>query len=191
VRRAELAVGPVAAARRLLGATLVAGEVAVRLVEVEAYDGASDPASHAYRGERPRTATMFGEPGHLYVYLSYGVHNCMNVVCRPAGTASAVLLRGGVVLRGHELVARRRGRTVSDGRLDGPGILCQALGIDRSSDGVDLFDPRGDVRLRDGVARRVGERVVTGPRVGITKAVERPWRLRLVAAVPRTPRIRA
>ena len=188
VRREELATGPLAAARRLLGATLVAGDVAVRLVEVEAYDGANDPASHAYRGERPRTTTMFGEPGHLYVYLSYGVHHCMNVVCRPAGTAAAVLLRGAVVLRGHGLVERRRGRPVPGGRLDGPGILCQALGIDRSDDGADLFDPRGPVRLRDGVARLAGERVAAGPRVGITRATARPWRLRLLAGMPIAPR---
>ena len=173
----------------LLGALLVARGVTVRLTEVEAYGGADDPASHAYRGERPRNRTMFGPAGHLYVYVSHGIHVCANVVCGPDGVAKAVLLRGAQVTDGLALAERRRGRSVPGGRLDGPGKLCQALGIRREDDGVDLFDARGAVRLLEG-PRAPAERVVRGPRVGLTRAVERPWRFRLVAdgAGPRVGR---
>jgi len=180
VTRDELAEDPATVAVRLLGCRLVAGDVIVRLVEVEAYDGVDDAASHAARGQRTANRSMFGPPGHLYVYLSYGVHECANVVCRPCGEGAAVLLRAAEVLSGLELVEARRGRAVPKGRLDGPGKLCQGLGIDRSLDGADLFDPAGPVRLEGG-ALRPGELVASGPRVGITKEVARPWRFQLFA----------
>ena len=178
MRRRELTGDPVVVARRL-GATLSLGEVVVRILEVEAYGGADDPASHAFRGERVANRTMFGAPGHLYVYLSYGLHCCANVTCGVPDAPAAVLLRAGEVLEGTTLVRARRGREDRLGRLAGPGTLCQGLGIDRSSDGADLCDRGGAIRLALG-ARARGETVLEGPRVGISKAVERPWRFRLV-----------
>lgn len=178
--RDDLAADPATVALGLLGRRLVAGGVVVRLVEVEAYDGGDDAASHAARGLRTANRSMFGPPGHLYVYLSYGLHECANVVCRPAGEGAAVLLRAAEVLEGIELVEARRGKAVPKGVLDGPGKLCQGLGIDRRDDGVDLFDPEGPIQLGDR-ALCAGEVVVTGPRVGITREVARPWRFGLVA----------
>ena len=172
--RNEARAGPVSRS-----ATLRCGGAAVRLVEVEAYGGADDAASHAARGPRVANRTMFGPPGHLYVYLSYGLHDCANVVCGPKGAGAAVLLRGGEVVRGLRAVESRRGRPVPKGVLDGPGKLCQGLGISRAMDGADLFDPVGRVRLEAG-APRDGEVVLAGPRVGLTKEVDRPWRFRLV-----------
>jgi DNA-3-methyladenine glycosylase len=180
VTRDELDDEPAAVAVALLGATLRSGAVAVRLLEVEAYDGVGDAASHAARGPRTANRTMFGPAGHLYVYLSYGIHDCANVVCRPAGQGAAVLVRAAEVLQGLELVLVRRGRPVPRGVLDGPGKLCQGLGITRALDGADLFDPASPVRLEDG-EMRAGESVVAGPRIGLTKEVERPWRFRLLA----------
>lgn len=166
----------------LLGATLVSGPpdvpercAAVRIVEVEAYSGADDPASHAYRGPGRRNATMFGPPGRAYVYFSYGMHWCLNVVCSPVGTATAVLLRAGAVADGEQLVASRR---PGIRRLDwarGPGRLTRALGIDGSFDGLDLTDPASRLRLLPGVTV-APERIRSGPRVGVSTAVERPWR---------------
>jgi DNA-3-methyladenine glycosylase len=179
VTREELDGDPADVAVRLLGATLRCGGVAVRLVEVEAYGGADDAASHAYRGPRVANRTLFGPPGHLYVYLSYGLHDCANVVCGPQGPGAAVLFRGGEVVRGLRAVESRRGRPVPMGVLDGPGKLCQGLGISRAMDGADLFDPSGRVRLEAG-ARLDGEVVLAGPRVGLTKEIDRPWRFRLV-----------
>ena len=186
--RDELAGAPDDVARRLLGARLVAGEVVVRLVEVEAYGGASDPASHAFRGPGARNRTMFGPPGHLYVYVSHGIHDCANVVCSPEGVGHGVLLRGAEVLEGLELVEARRGRPVPHGRIDGPGKLCQALSIRRAShDGVDLLDASSPVQLRDGDVRD-DEVLLTGPRIGLTKEVARPWRFRLVPSSRRVVR---
>ena len=162
-----------AAARGLLGrrlSSLVDGElVSARITEVEAYGGADDPASHAYRGETVRNRSMFGAPGTLYVYRSYGIHWCMNVVVGPIGEPSAVLLRAGLVIDGLETAIRRRGRT--DHLIDGPGKLTQALGVDADHDGTSIFD--GPIRIA-GDARLTT--VVTTPRMGITKAAERPWR---------------
>jgi DNA-3-methyladenine glycosylase len=163
----------------LLGCVLAhqtaAGLVGVELTEVEAYAGESDPASHAYRGQTPRTAVMFGPPGHAYVYFTYGMHFCVNVVCRPAGSASAVLLRAGRVVAGEQparlaRVPRPARRAAADGLpgpaapapqaaaasaravpfrdlARGPARLCQALGITRVLDGADLGDPASPLRL--------------------------------------------
>jgi DNA-3-methyladenine glycosylase len=166
-------------ARALLGCQLVANGVVARLVDVEAYGGSDDAASHAYRGERIANRSMFGPSGHLYVYLSHGIHDCANVVCGAPGAPAAVLLRGAIVLEGADLAARRRGRELPKDRLDGPGRLCQGLGISRVDDGVDLFDPTSPVRLVRG-SLTSDERVIAAPRVGLTKEVERLWRFRVV-----------
>jgi len=156
----------------LLGVVLSHDGVAVRLTEVEAYDGPNDPGSHAYRGRTPRNGTMFGPPGHLYVYFSYGMHWCANVVCGPDGRASAVLLRAGEVVEGHDLAQQRRGQRVAARDLArGPARLTQALGLDRAHDGADLFN--GALRLARGAQP---EATLTGPRVGLREAADRPWR---------------
>lgn len=149
----------------------------MRLSEVEAYAGPADPASHAFRGRTPRNAVMFGPPGFLYVYFVYGMHWCCNVVCGPAGEASAVLLRAGRVLSGVDLARTRRpaARTEAD-LARGPARLATALGIDRAAAGADLLDPVSPVRLRAGVPVPA-EAVCTGPRVGVAAAGEVPWRL--------------
>lgn len=157
-------------APRLLGCWLWCGDVAVRLVEVEAYEGEIDPASHAYRGRTPRNATMFGPAGHLYVYQMHG-HHCCNVVSGDEGVASGILLRAGEVVAGLD-EARTRRPGVPDARLArGPGNLTRALGITRADDGCDLTG--GRVRLV------VGEPVaapVAGPRVNVSRAAEVAWR---------------
>jgi DNA-3-methyladenine glycosylase len=168
----DLLDGPVLEiAPRLLGATLQHGEVAVRLTEVEAYDGADDPGSHAFRGQTPRNRVMFGPAGHLYVYFTYGMHYCCNVVVGPEGRASAVLLRAGEIVRGLEVARERRLRSSERDLARGPARLCQALAITRADDGADLS--RGDLTLTLDDPR---EAVATGPRVGLRGAPERPWR---------------
>jgi DNA-3-methyladenine glycosylase len=176
LRRSSLEVAP-----DLLGRVLVhdspQGRVAVRLTEVEAYCGPGDPGSHARNGRTPRTAVMFGPPGHLYVYFSYGMHWCVNVVCERDGTAAAVLLRGGEVVAGTDLARSRRPAARKDRDLArGPARLASALGLDRASDGVALGD---SVRLLVGEPVAV-ERVRTGPRVGVSgpggDAERYPWR---------------
>jgi len=168
----------VAAARGLLGRRLrsgVGGAVCeVLLTDVEAYGGADDPASHGFRGATPRNASMFARSGTLYVYRSYGLHWCMNVVTGPPGEASAVLLRAGRPLVGEGHMRRRRGR--ADHLCDGPGRLSQALGVTGELDGTSLLD--GPVHLLGEPAPRTS--VVTGPRVGISRAADRLWRFRLV-----------
>lgn len=181
MKRKDLEAAADACAVALLGATLVAHGVTVRLVDLEAYGGSTDAASHAFRGETPRTRPMFGPPGHLYVYLSYGVHHCMNVVCGRVGDASAVLVRGVEVLEGEALVQRRRGRVDPGHRLDGPGRVCQGLAVDLALSGTDLFSAASPIRLRSG-ARRLDERVASGPRIGISKEQDRPWRFWLEAS---------
>jgi DNA-3-methyladenine glycosylase len=148
----------------LLGAVLRSGEVAVRLTEVEAYDGASDPASHAFRGRTPRNAVMFGRPGHLYIYFSYGIHWNANVVCGPEGAASGVLLRAGEVIDGVEFARARRGPLGRSGSGPGPGRLCQALGLTRDHGGADLFGG-GPVCLEPGEPPAM---IMVGPRVGVS-----------------------
>lgn len=162
------------AAPGLLGATIVTdrpdGRVAVRILEVEAYTE-DDPASHSFRGMTPRNRSMFAGPGTLYVYRSYGVHWCANVAAGDAGRGDAVLLRGGRIVDGEEVARRRRGR--EDHLADGPGKLCQALGITGGDDGVDLLAGH-TTRLLP--AAGDGSPYRAGPRVGISRAVDRPWR---------------
>ena len=126
------------------------GLVAVALTEVEAYHGQADPASHAYRGQTPRNAVMFGPPGHAYVYFTYGMHFCVNLVCLPEGTASAVLLRAGRVVEGEGLARARRTAPGPGGRdlARGPARLCQALAITRAQNGADVCDPASPLRVR-------------------------------------------
>jgi DNA-3-methyladenine glycosylase len=180
-------------APRLLGAVLRRGEVAIRLTEVEAYDGPNDPGSHAYRGMTARNAVMFGPAGHLYVYFTYGMHYCCNVSCGPDGHPSAVLLRAGTVVEGLDAVRERRPRSSERDLARGPARLCQALAIDRADNGTDLA--AGPIRLEPADAP-VGP-VATRPRVGLRAAADRPWRFwldgeptvsRYVAAKPRKPR---
>lgn len=147
------------------------GDVAVRLTEVEAYDGANDPGSHAFRGMTRRNAVMFGPAGHLYCYFTYGMHVCCNVVCGPEGTASAVLLRAGEVVDGLDTARERRPGASDRDLARGPARLCRALGIELEHDGADLT--AGPLTLT------LGERVLavsTGPRVGLRAAAQRPWR---------------
>jgi DNA-3-methyladenine glycosylase len=164
----------------LLGAVVehdrAEGLVAVRLTEVEAYAGeGEDPGSHAHRGETRRNAAMFGPPGRAYVYFTYGLHWCLNVVCGPTGQGGAVLLRAGEVVAGLELARARRPAARTDAELArGPARLAKALGVGGDLDGADLFDPTGPLRLRPAAAEPVG--VLTGPRVGLSAAPARPWR---------------
>jgi DNA-3-methyladenine glycosylase len=168
--------GPVLeVAPRLLGAELRhasdAGSVALRLTEVEAYDGANDAGSHAYRGRTPRNAVMFGPPGHLYCYFTYGMHVCCNVVTGADGVASAVLLRAGEITEGIELARSRRPGARDRDLARGPARLCKALGIELSDNGNDLVT--GSVTLRlAGTASQVS----AGPRVGLRGDPDRPWR---------------
>lgn len=165
-------VGPVVdVAPRLLGAELRHGPVAVRLTEVEAYDGATDPGSHAYRGRTRRNAVMFGPPGRLYCYFTYGMHVCANVVTGVEGVASAVLLRAGEVVDGVAVARERRPGSSDRDLARGPARLCRALGIDLGHDGADLAS--GPVTLR---LAEPPKEVATGPRVGLRGAPDRPWR---------------
>ena len=182
--------GPVEqVAPTLLGAVLHHGEVAVRITEVEAYDGAADPASHAYRGRTPRNEVMFGPAGHLYVYFSYGMHWAANVVCGPDGQASGTLLRAGEVVAGHEVARSRRGRASDRDLARGPGRLTQALGLTAEHKGCPVFGP-GPLRLEPG---RPVEPIRSGPRVGVSAEADRPWRFWLadnpyVSDYKRSPR---
>jgi DNA-3-methyladenine glycosylase len=174
----EVLAGPVLeVAPRLLGATLRHGEVAVRLTEVEAYDGPNDAGSHAFRGRTPRNSVMFGPPGHLYVYFTYGMHHCCNVVTGPDGTPSAVLLRAGEVVEGLELARSRRPRSSYRDLARGPARLCQALGIGSVQNGADLTAGALTLELAEPV-----EAVSSGPRVGLRGAPERPWRFWVTGA---------
>jgi DNA-3-methyladenine glycosylase len=192
----EVLSGPVLeVAPRLLGAVVRHEGVAVRLTEVEAYDGPSDPGSHAYRGPTRRNEVMFGPPGRLYTYFTYGMHHCANVVCGPEGRASAVLLRAGEVVEGIELARERRGRPPDRDLARGPARLCGALALDLSHNGLDLAT--GALTLAPPVDP---EAISTGPRVGLRLAPERPWRFwltdeptvsRYVAAKPVRKRARS
>ena len=158
------------------------GLVAVELTEVEAYAGRSDPASHAYRGKTRRNAVMFGPPGHAYVYFTYGMHFCVNMVCLgEEGSASAVLLRAGAIIAGEDLARARRARgpgvVASRDLARGPARLCQALAIDRSLDGADVCVAQSPLRVRAGAGNPArSAKILTGPRVGVSSAAEIPWR---------------
>ena len=163
----------------LIGKLLVVGECSGRITEVEAYSGADDAASHAYRGRSSRNDVMFGPAGHIYVYFTYGMHFCANVVTDTVGVANAVLLRAIEPIDGIEQMVDRRGR--SDNLTNGPGKLCQALGLDRSDDGASLLT--GEIGIYDDgwPDRSVGRAIVVSPRIGITRAVDFPWRWQLAA----------
>jgi len=161
-------------APRLLGALVRHGEVTVRLTEVEAYAGSDDPGSHAFRGPTDRNRVMFGPPGHLYCYFTYGMHWCANVVCGPEGQASGVLLRAGEVVDGLDLARSRRPGTRDRDLARGPARLATCLALDAETAGVDLA--AGPVRLEPRARRMPGSKVATGPRVGLRAAPERPWR---------------
>ena len=191
----SLVADPPTAARRLLGARLVTGDVSATIVEVEAYGGPPDgpwpdPASHSFRGPNGRNSVMFGRAGRLYTYRSHGIHVCANVVCGPDGTAAAVLLRAAAVDGGLELARARRGDAVRDRALArGPGNLCSALAITMDHYGADLFDPSSPVRLHLGDALAAA----AGPRVGVSQAADRSWRYWLadhpeVSVYRRSPR---
>ena len=160
-------------ARELIGWRLGVGETAGIIVETEAYEE-SDPACHAYIGKTARNEVLFGPPGHAYVYLSYGIHNLLNFVTEPEGTASAVLIRALEPTDGIELMKERRGRDEVEGLCSGPGKLTEALGVDLSLNGADLLAP--PFALEPATGAWAAAEVVTGPRIGITKAAELPWR---------------
>jgi DNA-3-methyladenine glycosylase len=149
--------------------------VSGRIVETEAYTQ-DDPASHSHRGRSPRNAVMFGPAGHLYVYRSYGIHWCANVVTGAEGDGQAVLIRAIEPVEGAEIMLRRRGRLPL---ADGPGKLCAAFGIDGDDDGADLVSPDSPIRIVDDGTPPPADPLV-GPRVGISKAVDTPWRWRAV-----------
>lgn len=154
----------------LIGATLLVDGVGGVIVEVEAYHH-SDPAAHSYIGRTERNAVMFGPPGHAYVYRSYGIHWCLNFVCEHEGSASAVLIRALEPTQGLATMRRRRGVEEARALCSGPGKLAQALAVSIKHNGLPL--DRAPFELR---ARTSEPDIVTGPRIGITKAVEHPWR---------------
>jgi DNA-3-methyladenine glycosylase len=160
-------------ARELIGYRLAIGPTAGVIVETEAYE-ASDPACHAYVGRTARNEVLFGPPGHAYVYLSYGIHSLLNFVTEPEGTASAVLIRALEPTEGIDLMRERRGQERIETLCSGPGKLAEALGIDLSLNGADLFQPPFELSEPAGEWATVD--VVTGPRIGITKAADLPWR---------------
>lgn len=167
-------------APELLGCLLTArsdeGSVTVRITEVEAYAGARDPASHAYRGKTARNAVMFGPPGHAYVYFIYGMHYAVNAVCMPEGTGEGVLIRAGEVVDGLPLARSRRVASRVDADLArGPGRLATALGLTRELDGADLCASLGALTLEPGKPVD-GELIRSGPRVGVSQAADVPWR---------------
>ncbi len=191
----QLAVDPVEAAHRLLGATLTGRGVSATIVEVEAYGGVPDgpwpdAAAHSYRGATRRSAVMFGPPGRLYAYLSHGIHVCANVVCAADGIGAAVLLRAAAIETGLDVAQSRRGLPIRPRALArGPGNLCAAIGITMADNGIDLFDVSSPIRLdlNDVVS------AAAGPRVGVSQAADRPWRLWMpnrseVSAYRRSPR---
>jgi DNA-3-methyladenine glycosylase len=160
----------------LIGCTLLVDGVGGPIVEVEAYDH-EDPASHGFSGETARNRSMFGPPGHAYVYRSYGVHWCLNLVCEEEATAAAVLLRGLEPTHGVEEMRSRRRLDAPSLLASGPGRLCQALAVTREHDGLAL-----DRRPFELLAREFEPEIVTGPRIGITRAADLPWRYGLAGS---------
>lgn len=167
---------PVSVARALIGATLTVNGVGGRIVETEAYDQ-QDPASHCFVGPTVRNAAMFGPQGHVYVYRSYGIHWCLNIVCRPQGYGAGVLIRAIEPLFSCDVMRQRRGTQQEHLLCSGPGRLGQALGIHARLNGLSLAEPpfmfQASTQLMD---------VVVGPRIGITKAVDQPWRFGLAGS---------
>ena len=190
----RLATDPVSAARLLVSAELIGRGVTATNVEVEAYGGPPDgpwpdAAAHSFRGRGGRNEVMFGPPGRMYTYRSHGIHVCANVVCGDDGEAAAVLLRAAVVTDGFGVAHASRGPVATVALARGPGNLCSALGITMQDNGIDLFDPGSPVRLALGTSLPV----ISGPRVGVSKAADRPWRFWLadhpeVSAYRRSPR---
>ena len=173
----DLSGRPDSVAPRLLGALLTCGSITVRLTEVEAYAGESDPGSHAFRGRTPRTEVMFGPPGRAYVYFTYGMHWCLNVVTGPAGEAGGVLLRAGKVVSGLELARYRRPGVPDRDLCRGPARLCRTLAVTGELGGVDLLDDGSALRLSFPVDAPGPDQVRTGPRVGVAGAgAPTPWR---------------
>jgi DNA-3-methyladenine glycosylase len=160
-------------APELIGATLLVNGVGGRIVEVEAYHH-TDPAAHSYRGPTERNAVMFGPAGFAYVYRSYGVHWCLNFVCEGEGSASAVLIRALEPMAGIAAMRRRRGLPDERGLCSGPGKLCEALGVSRRHNGLPLDKAPFELRARQEIPE-----IVVGVRIGITKAIEHPWRFGL------------
>ncbi|WP_201765266.1 DNA-3-methyladenine glycosylase [Phenylobacterium zucineum] len=160
---------PVEVARDLIGWEVLVNGVGGRIVETEAYHQ-EDPASHSFSGPTPRNRVMFGPPAHVYVYRSYGIHWCMNFVCGEAGEGAAVLIRALEPTHGLQVMAERRGLAEPRALCSGPGKLCQALGVTREHDGLSL--EHAPFELREGSAAGIA----VGPRIGITKAAEKPWR---------------
>jgi DNA-3-methyladenine glycosylase len=185
----------------LLGCTVTHAGVTVRLTEVEAYAGTADPGSHAFRGPTPRTEVMFGAAGHLFVYFTYGMHWCANVVCGRTGEASAVLLRAGEVVGGEEVAASRRAGIPRRDWARGPARLATTLALRGEQSGLDVCDPRGAVTFHTAPAHVPAASIRTGPRVGVAgaggDAAAYPWRFWLdgetsVSAYrPAKPRTRA
>jgi DNA-3-methyladenine glycosylase len=163
-------------APELIGVTLLVDGVGGRIVEVEAYDQ-DDPASHGFRGRTARTASMFGPPGHAYVYRSYGIHWCLNLVCARDGRSEAALVRALEPTSGLETMRERRGLEAPRALCSGPGKLCQALGITRVLDGLPLDAPPFELLAREGE-----QPLAVGRRIGITRAVEQPWRYGLAGS---------
>ncbi len=157
----------------LIGATLLVNGVGGRIVEVEAYHH-TDPAAHSYNGRTERNAVMFGPPGVAYVYRSYGIHWCLNFVCEEEGSASAVLIRALEPTAGIAAMRRRRGLADERALCSGPGKLCEALGVSHRDNGLPLDRPPFELRAREGTPE-----IAVGVRIGITKAVEHPWRFGL------------
>jgi DNA-3-methyladenine glycosylase len=165
---------PLEVAADLLGSRLRGGNVVVQVTEVEAYAGEADPASHAFRGPTPRNTVMYGTAGRVYVYFSYGMHHCVNLVCGESGTASAVLLRAGRVVSGMDDARERRGDVAEPALARGPGNLARTLGVTLADTGTTLWD--GPLRWSPGVAVNATT-VRSGPRVGVSRAADVAWRL--------------
>lgn len=187
---------PDEAARLLLGGILTHDTVSVRVMEVEAYGGPAnsafpDAAAHTWPGRTARNEVMFGDAGHLYVYLSHGLHQCVNITCRPRGEGGGVLLRAARVVGGHETVETRRPGIPAERTARGPGNLGRTLGIDLSMRGTDVLNPSSSIRFRPETVP--DDHIRSGPRVGVSREADRPWRFwlagaREVSAYRRSPR---